>query len=184
MDGLLKKIQPRTVVFGMVSALLLLSGGAFAHVLMPAYKAYVKSVRDRAALEVSVNEENALNEELVALGREVEELSHTLHGDMANLPEKQLEAFIIGRLQRISWKNRIELLSVEPRKGDVVHTFREALFDVEINGDYFDLFAWLQSLEKELGFVVVKQYILRPLESGKESPRLSARLTIVSYRKA
>jgi Tfp pilus assembly protein PilO len=184
MDALLNKLQPRAVLIGMLSVLLLLSGAAFTYILMPEYQAYAKSVRDRAVLEVAVQKGNAIQQELVALRKDVENLSRTLHGDMANLPEKQLEAFVIGRLQRISWKNRIDLVSVKPRKGDVVETFREALFDVEITGDYFDLFAWLQSLEKELGFVVVKQYILRPLESGKEDPRLSARLTIVSYRKA
>ncbi|MGD8615468.1 MAG: type 4a pilus biogenesis protein PilO [Gammaproteobacteria bacterium] len=184
MDALLEKIRPRTVMIGMVSVLLLVSGGAFAYVLVPAYKTYLKSEREQAALEMAVESGNALQKELVALRQDVEDLSRTLHGDMANLPEKELEAFILGRLQRISWENRIELVSVKPRKGAVVQTFRELLFDVEINGHYFDLFAWLQDLARELGFVVVKQYILRPLESGKESPRLSARLTIVSYRKA
>jgi hypothetical protein len=114
----------------------------------------------------------------------VEILSRTLHGDMANLPDKQLEAFIIERLQEISWRNQVELVSVKPRRGQVVPLFREVLFDVEITGDYFDLFAWLQSLAKELGFVVVKQYVIRPIDSDKESPRLSVNLTIVSYRQA
>jgi hypothetical protein len=99
------------------------------------------------------------------------------------LPDKQLEAFVIGRLQGISWRNHVELRGVKPGKGEVVRIFREVLFDVEVSGDYFDLFAWLQELRRELGFVVVKQFAIRPLERDKENPRLSVKLSIVSYRR-
>lgn len=183
MDALLTSIRPRALILGMVSMVLLLALALCANVLMPQYKAYRAADRDREELTRVVESGQALGKQISGLKAEVDRLSRKLHGDMANLPDKQLEAFIIGRLQRISWQNKVELVSVKPRDGQVVQIFREMLFDVEISGDYFDLFAWLQSLAAELGFVVVKQYLIRPLESGKESPRLSARLTIASYRK-
>lgn len=184
MDALLARMEPRTLVLGMVSIALLLATALFSYVLMPELKAYRKSNNDRKVLERVTESGEALKQEVGALKEEVEILSRTLHGDMANLPDKQLEAFIIERLQGISWRNQVELVSVKPRRGQVVQIFREMLFDVEITGDYFDLFDWLQSLAKELGFVVVKQYVIRPIDSDKESPRLSVNLTIVSYRQA
>ncbi|MDH3871745.1 MAG: hypothetical protein OEU44_05990, partial [Gammaproteobacteria bacterium] len=63
-----------------------------------------------------------------------------------------------------------------------VYKFEEALFEVEISGDYFDLYNWLQDLGEDLGFVVVKHFKLRPLDQNETSPRLNAKLTIVSYR--
>jgi len=184
MNALLGRMEPRTLVIGMASVVLLLAAALFSYLLMPEFKAYRNSNNDRIVLERVAESGDALVKELPVLKEEVERLGRKLHGDMANLPDKQLESFIIGRLQGISWRNQVELVSVKPRKGQVVQIFREILFDVEITGDYFDLFTWLQSLAKELGFVVVKQYVIRPLDSGKESPRLSANLTIVSYRKA
>ena len=184
MDALLGRMEPRTLVIGMASVVLLLAAALFSYVLMPELKAYRKSNNDRIVLERVSESGGVLAKQLPVLKEEVERLGRKLHGDMANLPDKQLESFIMGRLQGISWRNQVELVSVKPRKGQVVQIFREILFDVEITGDYFDLFTWLQSLAKELGFVVVKQFVIRPLDSGKESPRLSAKLTIVSYRKA
>jgi Tfp pilus assembly protein PilO len=184
MSVLLNQVQPRTVLIAMVSGVLLLVAVIFAYVLMPTYKTYLKTEADRTGLELAVRKSDVLRNELAALRNDVEKLTRALHGDMADLPDQELEAFVIGRLQQISWRNHVELVSVKPRKGDVVQTFREVLFDVEITGDYFDLFAWLQSLTEELGFVVVKHYILRPLVSGEENPQLNAKLTIVSYRKA
>jgi Tfp pilus assembly protein PilO len=183
MDALLTSIRPRVLLLVMVSLVLLVAGALCANVLMPQYKDYRKADRDRAELARVVGSGEALRKQISGLRADVDHLTRRLHGDMANLPDNQLEAFIIGRLQRISWQNSVELVSVKPRDGQVVQVFREMLFDVEISGDYFDLFVWLQSLAKELGFVVVKRYIIRPLESGKGSPRLSATLTIASYRK-
>lgn len=184
MSVLLNQVQPKTVVIAMASGLLLLVAVIFAYVLMPTYKTYLKTEADRTGLELAVRKSDVLRNELAALRNDIEKLTRALHGDMADLPDQELEAFVIGRLQQISWRNHVELVSVKPRKGAVVQTFREVLFDVEITGAYFDLFAWLQSLTEELGFVVVKHYILRPLESGEENPQLNAKLTIVSYRKA
>jgi hypothetical protein len=103
---------------------------------------------------------------------------------MVNTPENEMESFIIGRLQTISWSNNIELLRVTPGNGTTVRMFEEVLFDVVIAGDYFDIYNWLQSLDDELGFVVVKQFDLRPVPGNMDDGRLNANFTIVSYREA
>ena len=55
---------------------------------------------------------------------------------------------------------------------------------MEVAGDYFDLYTWLQELGDKLGFVVIKSFNIRPLDARAAEPRLTARLTIVSYREA
>lgn len=112
------------------------------------------------------------------------ELERDLHGDTANLPENRLESFVIGRLQNISWRNGVELVRVEPSSGDTVLDFRESLFEVELTGVYADLLRWLGDLNGELGFVVIKQFEMYPVEDVAENPRLAAVLTIASYRLA
>jgi len=183
MDALLKNLEPRVVRLLMVSMATVLVAALFTYVIWPQVKAYRNAVNDRATLERVAEKGEALEQEVASTQQEVEALGHQLHGDMLNLPDKQLEAFVIGRLQGISWRNHVELRGVKPGKGEVVRIFREVLFDVEVSGDYFDLFAWLQELRRELGFVVVKQFAIRPLERDKENPRLSVKLTIVSYRR-
>jgi hypothetical protein len=183
MDARLKNLEPRVVRLLMVSAATVLAVALFTYVIWPQVKAYRSATNDRTTLERVAEKGEALEPKVASMQHEVETIGHQLHGDMVDLPDKQLEAFVIGRLQGISWRNNVELRGVKPGKGAVVQIFREVLFDVEVSGDYFDLFAWLQELRKELGFVVVKQFFMRPLERDKDNPRLSVKLTIVSYRR-
>ena len=101
---------------------------------------------------------------------------------MIDLPDNQMESFVIGQLQGISWRNKIELLGVRPGKGSLIETLEEILFDVEIAGDYFDLYAWLQELDDQLGFIVIKSFSIHPHDTSLNGQRLIAKLTIVSYR--
>ncbi len=182
MEKLINSLEPRTIMLVMLASVLLISAALFSYVIWPEIKDYRDSVKTRTVL-TRVDESNVtLDVELASLGSEVASLQQQLLGDTASLPENQLEAFIIGRLQGISWRNDIQLLSVKPGRGGRVHIFQEMLFDVEISGDYFDLFNWLQEMGEELGFVVVKHFTIRPLDQKDTNPRLTAKLTIVSYR--
>ena len=113
---------------------------------------------------------------------EVRTLEQRLHGDLAGLPVKEVEAYVVGRLQAISWRNRVDLVGVEPGDGEDIETFREVLFRVRLNGDYFDLYSWLRDLGRELGFIVIKQYEMSPINQNEQNPRLEAVLTIAAYR--
>ncbi|MDH3527309.1 MAG: type 4a pilus biogenesis protein PilO [Gammaproteobacteria bacterium] len=182
MDKLLETLEPRVILLLMGAAALLAVAALFSYGIWPGVRDYNESVHSRTVLAKVVESSKALDTELSSLRVEVESLEQQLHGDTAKLPENQLEAFIIGRLQSISWRNNMQLLGVKPGKGNKVHIFEEALFEVEISGDYFDLFNWLQDLGEDLGFVVVKHFTIRPLDQKETNPRLNAKLTIVSYR--
>lgn len=168
----------------MVSAALLVAAALASYVILPEVRSYKQSVKTLGALESAVAQQTGLGMQVTTLESEIETLQNRLHGNTVNMPDNQMESFVIGQLQGISWRNNIELLGVRPGKGGQIQAFEELLFDVEIVGDYFDLYAWLQELDDELGFVVIKSFNIRPLDSTKAEPRLTARLTIVSYREA
>ncbi|RDH89957.1 MAG: hypothetical protein DIZ77_12145 [endosymbiont of Seepiophila jonesi] len=84
---------------------------------------------------------------------------------MAGLPAQQMESYIIGRLQKVSWETNVELVSVKPGDGQTVQMFQESLFEVELNAGYFDFFKWLQTIGRDLGFIVIKKYGIQPLGS-------------------
>lgn len=182
LQQLLEKLHPRQ--------LRLLAGGVIAsmiallvsYLLMPQVKLYRQGQETKKALETTAEHGQQVSLQLENLRVDVEDLKRELHGDMANLPEQQLEAFVIGRLQGISWRNNVELLSIEPGSGESVQMFNESLFKVAVSGYYWDLYAWLGEINEELGFVVIKDYEMRPVEDVADNPRLAVGLTIASYR--
>lgn len=161
---------------------LLLVAGSFSYVLLPRIKLYQSSVEARTLLRDVATQGQAVSQQLADLAVEVETLAQQLHGDAANLPDEQLESFVIGRLQAISWRNNVELVSIAPSAGESVQEFRELLFRVELSGSYLDLYGWLGELSDELGFVVIKEYEMRPIEDVAHDPDLNVDLSIASYR--
>ncbi len=182
MQDLLNKLDNRQLALIGLSATILVLAALVTYGFMP------KTQELRAALEArNVMMQVALNEagseaEIVRLSDELKTLRHRLQGDMANLPLRQMEAFIIGRLQSISWRNDITLVGVEPAVGESVEMYREVLFRVELSGDYFDLLDWLADVSAELGFVVIKEFQLNVAEARPKDPRLTTRLLIAAYR--
>ena len=152
------------------------------YLVWPAYKSVKTLTASRDTLFAATHDRGEFSDKIVELRDEVRALEQLLHGDLAGLPEKEVEAYVVGRLQAISWRNRVDLVGVEPGDGEDVETFREVLFRVRLNGDYFDLYSWLRDLGQELGFIVIKQYEMSPINQNEQNPRLEAVLTIAAYR--
>lgn len=182
MNDLLQQIDPARLKIALPGILLLLTVTLFFYALWPMIKGYQSSVETRDQLNRIVSNGGQLKTELDSVGKQIQALNHHLHGDMAGLPPRQMESYIIGRLQKISWDHHIELVSVKPKQGQTVQIFREMLFDVEINGGYYDFFDWLQTLGNELGFVVIKAYQMALLDQKSAISRLRVKLTMASYR--
>jgi len=180
----LEKLDPRQQRLLVGGGLALLVAVLFSYVLLPQVKLYRQGLESKGVLEAAARQGQEVSLQLETLRGDVEGLKRQLHGDMANLPEQQLEAFVIGRLQGISWRNNVELLSIEPGTGESVQMFNESLFKVALSGDYRALYTWLGDISEELGFVVIKEYEMRPVEDVAEDPRLTVALTIASYRVA
>jgi hypothetical protein len=180
----LQQFEPRQLrlIGGAVLFLLLAAGISYG--LLPKWRAYQAARSSLTVLENTVAGAGDLDSQLVALRGNVADIERTLNGDASNRPLKQVESFVIGRLQLISWRNEMQLVGVEPRIGGDFQQFRELLFDVDLQGDYFDFFSWLQEIDEELGFIVVKRFAINVADNTAEEPRLMIRLTLAAYRSA
>ena len=163
------------IVFAMTSLL-------FTYLALPKIKIYLDIAETESTLSKVVESGDLLDDQITQLHGDIESLQRRLHGDMASLPEKQIEAHVIGKLQKLSWQNNVQLVGIEPSAGATIESFHEILFRVNLAGDYFDMYNWLQDVSNELGFVLIKQYEMNPINDASEGPRLSVNLDMATYR--
>ena len=154
----------------------------FTYLVLPKIKTYRGIAKTETTLSKVVESGDLLDTQLARLDGDIDTLRRRLHGDMASLPEKEIEAYVVGKLQRMSWQNNIQLVGIEPSAGATIETFHEILFRVSLAGDYFDMYQWLREVSSELGFVLIKQYEMKPMDNFLQNPRLSVTLTMATYR--
>lgn len=180
----LQSLEPRQMQLAGAGVVALLLAVLLMYLVLPQWRAYQSVGTSLQLLRQGADEGATLDSQLATMRTEVEGLERTLNGDASNLPAKQMEAFVIGRLQTISWRNDVVLVSVKPREGTPLNQFRELIFDVELEGDYFDFFDWLRNIGEELGFVVVKRFEISSSSrsaTDEEAP-LKVVLTMAAYR--
>ena len=183
MQDFIENAQPRVVAMMLIGIVVLIALVEGPYLLWPQVKSYGQLYSSHQVLKQAVSDNDSLSNQLQRIDSEVKNLSHELHGDMAQLPVKQMESFVIGRLQKVSWATDVELMSVQPGSGRQVQNFRERLFEVKLSARYHDFFEWLQIVNQELGYIVVKKFEIDPNDrDGTENPKLSLALTLVSYR--
>ncbi len=183
MRDFFENAQPRVVAIMLIGIVLLIALIEGTYLLWPQIKTYKELYTSHQVLKQAVSNNDSLSSQLQSIDSEVKDLSHQLHGDMAQLPVKQMESFVIGRLQKVSWATNVELVSVQPGSGRHVQNFRERLFEVKLNAGYHDFFEWLQIVNQELGYIVVKKFEINPNDRDAiENPKLNLVITLVSYR--
>lgn len=184
MQALFKQLDMRQLVLLLGGLFILLAVTLVSYIVVPQFKQLRALQSTYQLLDQVRGDGQNLAQDLEQMQQALHVVRKKLHGDIANLPVRQIEAVIIGRLQKISWQNEMELISVQPGVGQRVQMFDEALFQVNLSGDYFKFYSWLRDLHKELGYVVIKQFEIKPLASVDDEPHLSVNLTMVSYRAA
>lgn len=183
MTNVLDQLDLRQLRLLCGGALALLVAIALTYLLIPSLKTYLAAERDRQLLESAAASGADVTDQIAQLKNTITELQRELHGDAANLPDQQLESFVIGRLQSICWENDVELLSVKPGfVSDVVEEFSETLFSIELEGSYRSLYRWLVSVSEALGFVVIKEYEMRPAANVADESLLRVSLILAAYR--
>jgi Tfp pilus assembly protein PilO len=167
-----------------ISVLLFILIAAALHLYLfwPQFNEYQRLNKSHTLLQSVLTNNSNLQLDLDNRSDQIKELKKRLHGDMANLPQKQFESYIVGQLQHIAWKNSVELTGVKPRKGELVDQFREIIFDIEMRGDYYHIFDLLTGVADTLGFVVVKRCTMKPDSIVKDDQPLLVTVTIASYR--
>jgi Tfp pilus assembly protein PilO len=156
---------------------------AFSGLLLPDLKLLHTTRQSVSTLRQATQDASLLEQQITRQHAALEALRFRLHGDMEDLPPRQVESYIIGRLQKVSWNNDVELVSVQPRDGDRVHIFQEMLFSVQLVGHYNAIYGWLWDVRNELGFVVIKELSLSRRNNDDGQPLLTAALTMAAYRK-
>ena len=182
MDKLLSRIDVRQLNLLLFTVLVLTSGALGSYVVWPKVEVFRHLSSNLEVLQNVLTEGNSVDHEVAALEQRAELLNHRLRGDTVNMSSNQLEAFIIGRMQDISWQHAVELRAVTPGVGNQMQVFEEVVFNLEVTGDYFDLFEWLNSVRQDLGMLVIKQFNIKSIERNKVEPELLATLTIAFYR--
>jgi hypothetical protein len=178
MPAVVAKLELRQLWLLGVGVLSMLIAFLSTHAVRPQLKAWRAAVTAEAALRAE--QEPPLEPVLAQESEAIAELGRRLHGEMADVPARELEAVVVGRLQSVALRHNVELVSVRPGRGEQVEMFEELLFAVEVAGGYSDLYAWIEDLQGELGFAVIRDFaIQRADDSG---PALRANLTLASYR--
>ena len=154
----------------------------FTYAVLPTIKTYRGIAKEEVTLNKVVDNGDLLDTQLAQLHGDIDLMQRRLQGDMASLPEKEIEAYVVGKLQRMSWQNNVQLVGVEPSDGATIESFHEILFHVSLVGDYFDMYEWLGDVSNELGFVLIKQYEMKEMNNLSSQPRLAVTLTMATYR--
>lgn len=178
----LNQLNQKTVLLMMIGSILLLVTASSAYGFWTQIKDIRTGLMTRNEMKELVSNKDELEEQQLKLAQEVEEIKHNLRGDMADLPEKKMESFIIGELHNISWSHDINLMGVKPAQGNQIQMFQEILFNVQLTGEYFDLYKWLHDLRDQLGFIVIKSLELNSIGNNNNSSTLLMKLTIASYK--
>ncbi len=180
---LFPQIDARTFLILIAGIIILIISVLTTYGVIPNFKDYKLLSSDLVKLERIVSNTNDVQTNIDTLTEDISEAKRLLMGDMANLPEKEMEAYIIGVLQNISWSNSVNLIAVKPSKGNEIHEFQEMLFKVKLSGDYHDLYRWFKQLRIELGFIVIKNLNLNPLKKENNDIPILIDLTVASYKK-
>jgi hypothetical protein len=177
-----QQLDPRLQRLLPVAVWLLLALAATLYIVKPDYLAYRNLIESRHQLESQTGDIGEIRNRIAATRAQVDVLKQQLLGDTDELPLNRMESYLIGRLQGVSWGTDIELVSVKPGDSTQVLGFDELAFEVEVQGDYHALYAWLRALRDKLGFILVKHYDIAPLAGNGKDDRLQMRLTMVFYR--
>jgi Tfp pilus assembly protein PilO len=181
LEPLLRGVRPESLLAAMaaLAGLTLLAG--YLYVLRPSIQslAALESGDSRATLD-SLQLEFAENAAAITTSEaELTTLRSRLFAGPADLPPEKAESYIVDRLNRISGNHAIALLSVRPGEAKRVLMFDELLYEVEVEGEFFSLVAWLRELEQELRPLVVNEFDMKPQARGA---RVGMKLRLASYR--
>ncbi|MEN8761541.1 MAG: hypothetical protein ABF290_03840 [Thiogranum sp.] len=179
----LQQLDPRSLRLILVLVWAVLAAALLMYVLKPQVLSYRQGAESRHLLEHRLGDEIQLKRDIDSVRLEVDALRQRLQGDVEDVPLNQMESYLIGRLQGVSWGANVELVGVKPGHATRVLGFEEMAFEVEVRADYQALYAWLGELAEKLGFILVKRYDIAPVGADKEADMLRMKLTMVFYRK-
>jgi Tfp pilus assembly protein PilO len=178
-SGLLE-LQPRFIALMLGAIIALTSTAAYLYLFKHDLKELkeMRQLHSKSQRTVNRQEQALGNLEIETVRQEIADLKFKLYGKRARQHPGQMVSFIIGELDVVAAKNRVQLVSVKPGAPSQVLIFEEIPFDIEVRGRYFDLYQWLLDAEQQLRPMVVKKFHLIPPSQGDI---IRMELRIVSY---
>lgn len=182
MEKLLEGLDARSIRMLGLGLILVLVAVLGSYSILPQFKKWKAQNQSVSVLEGVRLGQTDVQTQMSALREEIDQIRKRMRGDLPEMPLQELESYIIGRFQAVSWNTEVDLLSVRPGINTTMKRFDEISFDVEISGGYQDIYRWLWSLGQELGFVVVKNFQITPQSHSEIEPKLQAKLNIVFFQ--
>ena len=181
MFDFLEQVQPRMILTAMLAVCALTGLASYLYVFKAPLAEYaqLRGIHTQAIADIESEQRGVDTDQIGSMETAISKLREQLYGKGARLPPSQMVSYIIGQLDRLSGRHRVQLVSVKPGSTSRVLSFEEVPFDVEVSGAYFDLFSWLQDAEAELRPMVVKQFQIA--DAGTEKG-LTIKMRVVSYR--
>jgi Tfp pilus assembly protein PilO len=178
-SSLQKQIRPQALAALLVSLLVLTVLASYFYILKQPFHDFSQAQQNLEMLETEMQNGIPLDNQIKLIKEDITSLHQQLNGSGQKLPLNQTIAFVIGQMDKIAANHNVKLTSVEPGEVEKIFLFQEIPFHVEVIGNYFNLFDWLNQVESDLGPIVVKEFELMP------EPNLATRrfiLTLVSYQ--
>ncbi len=177
-------IDPRSLRLLLGGCVLLLCAAISVYWIKPLWLQYQQLQQSNARMAAAVADGPALSEKIQQRYATMSHLEEQLYGSSGAVPARQIESYVIGSLQSISWSLGVKLDSVKPLPAKPILQFNETPFEVVLSGSYFDLFSWLQAVDRELGFIVVDTLNVTPSGGDRSGQALRMSLRMASYRVA
>lgn len=142
-----------------------------------------KNKRDTTTmLSNQIHNQSQLQKSIDEIRVRINQLTLQLHGEAGNMPVNEVEAYLVGRLQALAWDAGIELVGVQPGMAKRVMSFEEISFSVDVEGEYRNIYNWLDEIGDVLGFMLVTNYKMSPINKNIDKTLLNMHVTIVFYR--
>lgn len=178
MDNLLNKAEPRVVILLMLSVLLLTVLASYLYLFKSPLAMLEQHQQTLVLLESELQTGIPIKQTNLGLEQQLKALEEKINASDEGLSKSQMIARVIAQLDALAIDNKLQLTSVAPGLPSQVFMFEELPFNVEIIGNYFDIFAWLGDINKKLGPSIVKSFEISNV--GNDNLR-QMKMLIVSY---
>ncbi|MEM6639649.1 MAG: type 4a pilus biogenesis protein PilO [Pseudomonadota bacterium] len=175
----------RQFVLLVVGAALLIIAALASFVLAPQMRRLAAAQKD--APESVASSGRTVADQLSDQDAVLVALSQRLDGGNGVAP-KQLEAYLVDRLQATAAQRSLEITGLRPTRGQTVDAFREVGVQLAVQGDYVNIARWLDAISLGDDAVVLKELRINraPVTpddpSSTDNPGLEAELTLASYQ--
>jgi Tfp pilus assembly protein PilO len=176
--------QSRQKIIVIAGIVVLICAAVISYLVVPEYKVW-KKLQEQEQLLDGIIVQQDLTEQIATSAKNIETLSKALHGEGGSIDLMQIEAFVIKKLELTSIQKQVRLISVQPLPRMDIDNFKQITFLVKVSGGYSNIYQWLLSLRKEMGFIAINQLKMTKVsQAGRyTSPDdLSAELKLVTYR--